>query len=449
MSERPLPTITESEVLYARAVHLIPAATQTLAKGPTQHVRGVAPLYLKRGRGCRVWDVDGNTYLDYTMAVGPLSLGYCHPEVDAAVRAQLEDGITFSLMHPLEVEVAEEIAALVPGAERVRFSKTGCDVTSAAVRLARAHTGRSKVLCCGYHGWHDWYISVTDRARGVPAEVAGLTHTFAYNDLASVADALDDDTACVILEPMTFERPHPGFLAGLAALCRARGALLIFDEMWTGFRSALGGAQELFGVEADLACFSKAVANGMPLSVLTGRAEVMDLLDREVFFFTTFGGEALSLAAAKATLAVLQAHDVPGYLEALGEDLRDGYQRVTEELGLDFTRCVGLGCRTMVTFEPRGRARNADALEMKSLVQQELLRRGILWSGFHNLSYAHTAQDVATLLGAYEESLRVLARALDEGSVRAALRGAPVEPVFRKTGGFNVKPRLREAGDGR
>jgi glutamate-1-semialdehyde 2,1-aminomutase len=449
MPERPLPTITESEVLYARAVHLIPAATQTLAKGPTQHVRGVAPLYLKRGRGCRVWDVDGNAYLDFTMAVGPLALGYCHPEVDAAVRAQLDDGITFSLMHPLEVEVAEEIAALVPGAERVRFSKTGCDVTSAAVRLARAFTGRSKVLCCGYHGWHDWYIGVTDRSRGVPPEVAGLTHTFAYNDLASVADALDDDTACVILEPVTFERPRPGFLAGLAALCKARGALLIFDEMWTGFRSALGGAQELFGVEADLACFSKAVANGMPLSVLTGRAEVMDLLDREVFFFTTFGGEALSLAAAKATLAVLKAHDVPGYLEALGEGLRDGYQRLTQDLGLDFTRCVGLGCRTMVTFEQKGLARNADPLEMKSLVQQELIRRGILWSGFHNLSYAHGAHDVSTLLGAYDEALRVLKRALEEGSVRAALRGAPLEPVFRRTTGFNVKPRSREVADGR
>jgi glutamate-1-semialdehyde 2,1-aminomutase len=449
ISERPLPTITESEVLYARALHLIPAATQTLAKGPTQHVRGVAPLYLKRGKGCRVWDVDGNAYLDFTMAVGPLSLGYCHPEVDAAIKAQLEDGITFSLMHPLEVEVAEAISAVVPGAERVRFSKTGCDVTSAAVRLARAFTGRNKVLCCGYHGWHDWYIAVTDRSRGVPPEVAGLSHTFAYNDLASVADALDDDTACVILEPMTFERPRPGFLAGLAALCKARGALLIFDEMWTGFRASLGGAQELFGVQADLACFSKAVANGMPLSVLTGRAEVMDLLDRDVFFFTTFGGEALSLAAAKATIAFLEAHDVPGYLEAQGDNLRDGYQRLTEDLGLDFTRCVGLGCRTMVTFEAKGLARNADPLEMKSLVQQELLRRGILWGGFHNLSYSHGAAEVTTLLGAYDEVLRVLARALREGSVRASLRGAPVEPVFRKTGGFNIKPPVRpdaEAG---
>src|SRR5882757_6447795 len=201
-------------------------------------------------------------------------------------------------MHPLEVEVAELVRSVVPGAEMVRFSKTGCDVTSAAVRLARAFTGRKKVLGCGYHGWHDWYFSVTDRDHGIPEEVAALSSTFTYNDLESVRASLDDETACVLLEPMVFEEPRAGFLQELAVLCKARGALLIFDEMWTGFRVALGGAQERFGVRADLACFSKAVANGMPLSVLTGRADVMQLLERDVFFYTTFGGEALSLAAA-------------------------------------------------------------------------------------------------------------------------------------------------------
>ncbi len=203
-----LPDIVESERLWSRARGLIPAGTQTLAKGPTQFVDGVAPKYLRRGSGARVWDVDGNEYLDMCMGVGPLVLGYCHPAVDAAIRRQLEDGITFSLMHPLEVEVAEHIRRLVPGAEAVRFAKSGADVTSAAVRVARAYTGRSKVLCCGYHGWHDWYISVTDRARGVPREVGELTYTFDYNDLASLDRALDADVACVILEPVAFEEPR-------------------------------------------------------------------------------------------------------------------------------------------------------------------------------------------------------------------------------------------------
>jgi glutamate-1-semialdehyde aminotransferase len=162
------PVITKSDELYARATGLIPAYTQTLAKGPGQYIKGVAPKYLQRGKGSHVWDVDGNEFIDFNMAIGPLSLGYAYPAVDNAIRAQLEDGITFSMMHPLEVEVAELIREVVPNADMVRYSKTGCDATSAAVRLARAHTGRSKVLCCGYHGWHDWYIAVTDRNRGIP-----------------------------------------------------------------------------------------------------------------------------------------------------------------------------------------------------------------------------------------------------------------------------------------
>ena len=442
------PTIDQSNALFERAVNLIPGVTQTLAKGPGQFVRGVAPKYLRAGRGARVVDVDGNTYLDFSMAVGPLSLGYAEPAVDDAIRAQLADGITFSLMHPLEVEVAEQLRALVPGAERIRFGKNGCDVTTAAVRLARAFTGRNKVLCCGYHGWHDWYIGVTDRNRGVPEAVQALSHTFAYNDLASVEDGLDDDTACVILEPVTFEPPREDFLARLKQLCAARGVLLIFDEMWTGFRLALGGAQQRFGVTADLACFSKAVANGMPLSVLTGRADVMKLCERDVFFYSTFGGEALSLAAAAATLRELERRDVPGYLDALGSRLRERYDALADEVGASFTRCVGYGCRTLVTFTPPPGAPAADALVMKSFVQQELLKHGVLWNGFHNLSAAHTDGDVDHVLGAYREVLPRLAAAVKAGTLPALLRGEPVEAVFRRTTNFNVKPARRTGAGG-
>jgi glutamate-1-semialdehyde aminotransferase len=202
-----------------------------------------------------------------------------------------------------------------------------------------------------------------------------------------------------------FEEPRDGFLAGLAELCRQRGALLVFDEMWTGFRAALGGAQERYGVTADLACFSKAIANGMPLSVLTGRAEVMRLLDKDVFFFTTFGGEALSLAAAKATMEVMKAEAVPARLERLGSALRSQYNELCASLGLDFTRCVGLGCRTLVTFEAKGAAAGANPLEMKSLVQQELIKHGVLWSGFHNLCFSHSEEDVRVVLEAYAQAL--------------------------------------------
>jgi len=435
------PSIATSDALYARARRLIPCATQTLAKGAGQHVRGVAPKFLRSGRGAHVVDVDDNEYLDMTMGVGPLILGYADPVVDAAIRAQLADGITFSLPHALEVEVAELINKMVPGAENIRFGKNGADVTSAAVRLARAHTGRSKVLCCGYHGWHDWYIAVTDRRAGIPDEVAALTYTFAYNDLAALEAALDDDVACVILEPTTFEAPRANFLQEVKELCAARGALLIFDEMWTGFRLALGGAQERFGVTADLACFSKAVANGMPLSVLTGRADVMQLLEKDVFFFSTFGGEALSLAAAQATLRELRIRKVPAVLESLGSRLRDGFNLLADDLEIPFTRCVGFGCRTLVTFTPQGPAKNLEPRFMKSFLQQELIRRGVLWGGFHNLSAAHTDDDVSYLLKVYQDGLTALRSVVERGTLVASLRGAPVEPVFRQTTNFNLRPK--------
>ena len=434
---RNYPEISESDKLYARALGLIPNATQTLAKGPSQYVNGVAPKYIKRGKGSHVWDVDGNEFLDLTMGVGPLSLGYCYPLVDAAIRDQLKDGITFSMMHPLEVETAELIRSVIPSAEAVRFSKTGADVTSAAVRLARAYTKRDKVLCCGYHGWHDWYIGVTDRDHGVPRSVKDLSFTFNYNDLESLETSIDDNTACVILEPVVFEEPRDNFLGRIRELCDRSGAVLIFDEMWTGFRLALGGAQEYFGTTADLACYSKAVANGMPLSVLTGKKAIMDLLEKDVFFFTTFGGEALSLAAACATVSELKNRDVPGYLSRQGEKIKNAYNTSASRLGIDYTKCIGLPCRTLVTFE----AKAGDPLIMKSFVQQELFRLGVLWSGFHNISFSHSDSDIQYLSDAYIEVLTLLRSAVDEGNIRELLRGEPVQPVFRRTSNFNTKPK--------
>ena len=431
------PVIEVSDAWFKRAEQLIPACTQTLAKGPGQFVRGVAPKFLSRGKGARVWDVDGNEYLDFCMAVGPLSLGYGDEDVDRAIREQLEDGITFSLVHPLEVEVAELLHDCIPGADMVRFSKTGADVTSAAIRLARAYTGRNRVLCCGYHGWHDWYISVTDRDRGVPAAVRDLSYTFEYNQLNSLIDALDsDDVAAVILEPVTFDEPRGDFLHRVRELCTRRGAVLIFDEMWTGFRLDIAGAQGHFGVQADLACFSKALANGMPLSALTGRRDLMHLLDRDVFFFTTYGGEALSLAAAKATITKLRDKHVPVHIAALGSQLALGIADATEELDVPFVKCHGMPFRTMLTFD----ASAGDPLLQKSFVQQELLRCGILWNGFHNLSYAHTSADMDYLLESYRGVLGALRDNVRAGKLRESLRGEPLEPVFRRTTKFHTRP---------
>lgn len=431
------PDITKSDLIFKKSQGLIPAHTQTLAKGPTQWIRGIAPKYLERGKGSHVWDVDGNEYIDYNMGIGPIVLGYCNDRVDNAIRKQLESGITFSLMHPLEVELSEKIRSIVPNAESVRFSKTGCDVTSAAVRVSRAFTGREKVLCCGYHGWHDWYIAVTDRNAGIPEAVKDLTFTINYNDAESLERSIDSDTACLILEPFVFEEEKKGFLKEVSEICRKNGTLLIFDEMWTGFRISAGGAQEYFGVKPDLACYSKAMANGMPVSAITGRSDVMNLFDKDVFFFTTFGGEALSLAASMATIDEIIEKNVPAALDAKGLKLKDGYNSIAAKHGMNYTRCSGYNCRTIISFD----ASAGNPLEMKSLVQQEMIKRGILWGGFHNMCFAHTDEDIGYTLKAYEDVLPVLKKAVEEKNVQGYLKGEPVEPVFRKTGNFNLKPK--------
>ncbi len=438
-SNKDYPDIKQSDKYYKIALDLIPCTTQTLAKGPQQNVKGVAPKYLQRGKGSHVWDVDGNEFIDYQMAIGPLSLGYAYDKVDNAIKDQLKDGITFSLMHPLEVEVAELIHKVVPNAESIRFSKTGADVTSAAVRLARAFTKRNKVLCCGYHGWHDWYISVTDRNKGIPESIQDMTYTFNYNDIQSVIDSIDEDTACVILEPYVFEEPKDNFLQKLRDVCTKNGTLLIFDEMWSGFRIAIGGAQEYFKVDADLACFSKAVANGMPISILTGRKDIMSLLEHDVFFFTTFGGEALSLAAVKATLNEMVEKNIPAQLAKQGNKLKVGYNKIAEELGMPYTKCTGFDCRTIITFD----ASAGNPLEMKSLVQQEMIKRGILWGGFHNMSFSHSDSDIEYTLKTYKEVLPILKKAVEENKVIEYLRGEPVGPVFRKVSNFNIKPKKK------
>jgi glutamate-1-semialdehyde 2,1-aminomutase len=432
------PSIAASDALYARALKVQKPVTQTLAKGPGQFTKGIAPKYLVRGKGSHVWDADGNEYIDYNAAIGPVSLGYAYPRVNEAIRQQLDDGITFSLMHPLEVALSELIQQVIPNAEAVKITKTGADACSAAIRVARAFTQREKVFCCGYHGWHDWYIGITSRNEGVPQSTQDLTYTFEYNDIAAVAAALDETVAAVILEPFIFEAPAPGYLQQLKALCEANGTLLIFDEMWTGFRIAIGGAQEYFGVKPDLAVYSKACANGMPIALLTGRADVMELFNHSVFSYTTFGGEALSLAACIATIHELQEKNVPAYLDEAGALLRNGYNEIAASLQLEqYTRCIGYNCRSMVTFTPQA----GNALELKTLLQQEMIKRGVLWAGFHNMCYSHRAEDIRYTLQAYRDALPILKAAIESGNAAAFLKGEVLEAVFRKTSHYNIKPK--------
>jgi len=425
-------TVEKSLELKAKAQALIPSATQTLSKGPTQYVQGVAPVFLARAKGSHVWDVDGNEYIDYPMALGPIILGHGYPAVDEAVRRQMADGVSFSLPHPLECEVAEQMTALIPCAEMVRFGKNGSDATAGAVRLARAYTGREVIACCGYHGWQDWYIGTTSFHRGVPAAIRKLTLTFEYNRIETLEKIFAEhpgQVAAVILEPMGVVEPADNFLGRVKELCRREGALFIFDEVITGFRLAPGGAQEYFGVVPDLACFGKAMANGYPLSAVVGPREIMKTFE-EVFFSFTFGGEALSLAAARATLREIAEKNVIARLWEQGRQLIDGFGVLAREFRVQrFMRCDGLAPRSVITFfDENGR----ESLDVKSLFQQECLKRGVLFSGGQNLCFSHSAEDIEQTLRAYGAAMEIVGDAIRRGRVAEKLEGAPVEPVFRK-----------------
>jgi glutamate-1-semialdehyde 2,1-aminomutase len=421
----------KSEEFLARAERSIPLGSQTFSKSKTQYPFGVSPYFITRGAGSKVWDIDGNEYVDFVNSLLAITLGHGDPDVMAAVKAQLEDGTIFSLAHPLETEVAERIIEMAPCAEMVRFGKNGSDTTAGAIRLARAYTQRDRVAVCGYHGWQDWYIGSTARHLGVPQAVRDLTHPFVYNDLASLEalfNAHRDEFAAVILEPMNVFEPAPGFLEGLKELTHRHGALLVFDETITGFRFANGGAQELYGVIPDLATYGKGLANGYPLSAIAGRADVMRLME-EIFFSFTLGGEALSLAAAKATLDKLKRDPVLKTIATRGREVMKGAAAIVAENNLgDVISLAGQPCWSFVLIKDTP---EYNSYEIKTLFLQEMLARGVMTLGTHNMSYAHDERDVAKLLAAYREVMPILADAVRNRALKQLLRCEPLQPLFK------------------
>jgi glutamate-1-semialdehyde 2,1-aminomutase len=420
-----------SNAMIERALITIPLGSQTFSKSITQFPRGVSPLFIARGQGSHVWDVDGNEYVDFMNGLLSVSIGYNHPGVNEAVRAQLENGVIFSLPHVLEAEVAEMLVELIPCAEMVRFGKNGTDATSAAIRLARAHTGRERILVCGYHGWQDWYIGSTARHLGVPKAVRELTHTFKYNDipcLEALFSRYPGEVAAVIMEPMNIAWPEPGYLARAREIAHANGALFIFDETITGCRFAKGGAQELFGVTPDLATFGKGIGNGFPLSAVVGKREIMRRME-DIFFSGTFGGETLSLAAAKKVLGMIANGDVVQRLRTTGEKVMEGLNRLIARYGAEeMIKLNGHPSWTLLEFRDTG---GYTSWQLKTLYLQEMFRRGILTIGTHNISYAHDDVDVAKLLGAYDEVLPLLVSAVKDANLEHFLEAKPLEPVFK------------------
>ncbi len=387
------------------------------------------PLFVERATGCRLTDVDGREYVDFVMGFGSALLGYAHPRIQAALRSALDSAATVPLPHEIEMEVTEALCAAIPCAEMVVFGKNGSDVSTAAVRLARAVTGRSHVLVCGYHGWQDWFLQREDCPfAGVTGTSAALAVPFAFNDAAGLEAALDrrrGRVAAIMLEPAApVEGPQgplrdadPAFLRAAQALAARHGALLIFDEILTGLRYPAGTVQRAHGVVPDLCCLGKALGGGLPLSALVGRAEIFRRGMGAIYYGPTFKSETLSLAAAREALALHRETDVPAHVARVGGRLRDAVNRIGRGLGLP-AEMIGPPFRMVVRFE----APDAEARLMRTLLQQELLRSGVLtYKGFLLPSLAHDDAAIAQAVDAYRAALAVVAEAVKAGSLERHL----------------------------
>jgi glutamate-1-semialdehyde 2,1-aminomutase len=429
--------LTRGKQLAARLRQLVPGGCHTYAKGDEQYPE-LAPALIARGKGCRVWDLDGNQFIEYGMGLRAVTLGHAYPAVIEAVRASLELGTNFTRPAPEELSCAEAFLALIPGADMVKLTKDGSTASSAALKLARRATGRTLVAICAEHpffSYDDWFICSTTSDGGIPRVFYEQTVQFHYNDLASLRAqfaAHPGEIAAVFLEPARIEEPAPGFLAGLVALCHAEGALAIFDETITGFRWDLHGAQGLYGVVPDLSIFGKAMANGFSQSALAGKREFMrfggrDHPDEDVFLLsTTHGVETTAVVAAIATMEIYRTEPVVEHLHRVGARLAEGLRQASARHGLsEHVGPVGRPCNLFFsTRDPAGKP----SQPFRTLFLQELIKRGVLGPSFV-VSYSHRDDDIDRTIDAIDGALAVYARAMSDG-VDGLLVGPPSRPVF-------------------
>jgi glutamate-1-semialdehyde aminotransferase len=403
---------TRSSEYLERALKVIPLATCTLSKGYRYFPQGAWPVFLDRADGCLVWDVDGNMFIDYIMSLCPITIGYNDPIINLAISRQLLEGIVFSLPSPLEFKLAEKLTEIIPGVEMVRFLKTGSEADQAAIRAARAFTGRNHIAFRGYHGWHSWYAVQSDRPKGIPKEEGQYMHEFQYNNLDSLRGVFDSYPSQIACEPVIIEHPLPGFLEGVKELCHKNGALLIFDEVVTGFRWTLGGASQYFGVTADLVTFGKGMGNGMPIAAVGGRRDVMREFE-DIMVSSTFGGECLSLAASIATINEMQKMRTIDKIWQRGQVLMDGLRG----LGLEVS---GYPCRPAITTQ--------FSTEEKSLLLELMAQRGVLIHSnlVMNLCYAHSMNDIRHTI----EVFRVCLATMKKQGVKAS--AILLQPAFKR-----------------
>ncbi len=432
--------VEKSQQLYRRAEEVIPGATQLISRRANQFAEGVSPSYAKRARGARFEDVDGNHYIDWASGIRSIILGWCDPVIDAAVKRQIDRGTMYTVNHELEIELADELIASVPCAEMVRYAKGGGEACAMAVRIARGVTGREKILFCGYHGWHDWYLSANHLVEsslnehlfpgiepiGVPRCLAGTALPFPYADSDALGELLDKhrgEVAAVIMEPYRSALPPPGYLESVRRLTQEHETLLIFDEVSTGMRLAVGGAQEALEVTPDLAVFAKSLSNGYPMAAVVGSREAMEPASR-MFVSSTYWSDTLGIQAALTTMRELRRRDVPSHLKRVGEELQRRVNEIATETGAPVV-CGGVSVTPPLTFtvgEPG----------LPTLYIQEMARRGCHgYPGFVP-NAAHGRNEIEETLSAIRETFKILAHAVEKKCVGDLLECAPRRSIFRR-----------------
>jgi len=423
--------ITKSQYYKNKAQDLIPGLAHTFSKAPYSYVEGVYPAYVKSGTGSHLKDVDGNDYIDYVLGLGPIILGYNYPTVNEAITDALKDGITFSMPHYLEIELAELLCSVIPSAEMAKFTKTGSDAVTAAVRAARAITGRDKIAYCGGGGvWHDWFIISTSRSLGVPKFNRELIKIFQYNKIETLQQIFEQNKgqiAAVCIEPMVYEPPTKTFLKDVQNLAHENDAILIFDEVVTGFRMSLGGAQQYFEIKPDISCFGKAMGNGMPLGAVTGKKEYMKIF-HEIFYSTTYAGEILSLAAGKSTITTLKEKNVNSYLWNKGIELKTAFQKIVQKLDLP-VEVIGLPHRLGLFVKDNS---GTDSLLLKSILYQECIERGVIFGPGSILhTFSHNSNDTKKTVDVFTDAAEILKKSIDSGDPAKFLRGKQMKPVLK------------------
>jgi len=411
-------------------MRLIPAQTQTFSRSAATFVEGVYPVYVKSANGSHFTDVDGNKFLDYLLGLGPITLGYNYKKVNSAITNQLKSGILFSLPHPIEIDLTELLCKTIPHTDMVKFEKSGSNAVTGAVRAARAITKKNKIAYCGSGGvWHDWYAASISRNDGVPSFNKKLIKIFDYNDSDGLEQIFEDnknEISSIVLEPSVYEIPKKNFLHKVRKIADKNNAVLILDEVVTGFRFDLGGGQKFFDIKGDLVCFGKGMGNGLPISAITGKSEFMKIFEK-LWVSTTNASETLSMAGTIATVSEMKEKKTIQKCWKIGKELFDGWNQIADSYNIS-SKMVGYHVRmTMQCLDSQGH----ESIELKALVLQEMVKQGIFMSpGPSFISYSHTESDVKTTLKAFSNVCKFIQNKINNDNFMNFLEGSLPKTIY-------------------